>query len=136
MRVNERTRSRGSTGLPVLVVNPGLVSAHRAADVPDVQLILDVPLERRCDGPSPPRSSAISTRAPLRRRTVEAHPTDRSHAQAGIVSGLWRYPVKSMAGEALASADLSWAGLAGDRGGRSCARTPRAAGSRGTRFAS
>ena len=46
---------------------------------------------------------------------MEAHPTDRSHAQAGIVSGLWRYPVKSMAGEALASADLSWAGLAGDR---------------------
>ncbi len=46
---------------------------------------------------------------------MEARPTDRSHAQAGIVSGLWRYPVKSMAGEALASADISWAGLAGDR---------------------
>src|ERR1035437_5680635 len=47
--------------------------------------------------------------------TVEARPTDRSHVQAGIVSGLWRYPVKSMAGEALASTDISWAGLAGDR---------------------
>ncbi|PZS39913.1 MAG: MOSC domain-containing protein [Pseudonocardiales bacterium] len=35
--------------------------------------------------------------------------------QAGTVSGLWRYPVKSMAGEALASTDISWAGLAGDR---------------------
>jgi uncharacterized protein YcbX len=46
---------------------------------------------------------------------VEAHPTGRRHVQVGIVSGLWRYPVKSMAGEALASADLSWAGLAGDR---------------------
>ena len=46
---------------------------------------------------------------------MEARPTDRGHAQAGIVSGLWRYPVKSMAGEALASADISWAGLAGDR---------------------
>jgi uncharacterized protein len=46
---------------------------------------------------------------------VEARPIDQSHARAGIVSGLWRYPVKSMAGEALASADLSWAGLAGDR---------------------
>ena len=46
---------------------------------------------------------------------MEARPTDRSHVQAGIVSGLWRYPVKSMAGEALASTDISWAGLAGDR---------------------
>jgi hypothetical protein len=46
---------------------------------------------------------------------VEARPADRSHAQAGIVSGLWRYPVKSMTGEALASTDISWAGLAGDR---------------------
>ena len=35
--------------------------------------------------------------------------------QAGIVTGLWRYPVKSMAGEAITSADLSWAGIAGDR---------------------
>lgn len=31
------------------------------------------------------------------------------------MSGLWRYPVKSMAGEALASTDISRAGLAGDR---------------------
>ncbi len=46
---------------------------------------------------------------------MEARPAGRSHAQAGIVSGLWRYPVKSMAGEALASTDISWAGLAGDR---------------------
>ncbi len=41
--------------------------------------------------------------------------TGRGHAQAGIVSGLWRFPVKSMAGEHLAQADVSWAGLAGDR---------------------
>ena len=46
---------------------------------------------------------------------MEARPVGRSHAQAGIVSGLWRYPVKSMAGEALASTGISWAGLAGDR---------------------
>jgi uncharacterized protein len=46
---------------------------------------------------------------------VEAGPTGRGHVQAGIVSGLWRYPVKSMAGEALASTDISWAGLPGDR---------------------
>ena len=33
----------------------------------------------------------------------------------GRVSGLWRYPVKSMGGEALTEADVSWDGLAGDR---------------------
>ena len=46
---------------------------------------------------------------------MEARPTDHSNVQVGIVSGLWRYPVKSMAGEALASTDFSWAGLPGDR---------------------
>lgn len=35
--------------------------------------------------------------------------------QVGHVVGLWRYPVKSMAGEALAGVDVSWHGLAGDR---------------------
>lgn len=33
----------------------------------------------------------------------------------GRVVGLWRYPVKSMAGEALAHAQVSWFGFAGDR---------------------
>ncbi len=33
----------------------------------------------------------------------------------GTVSGLWRYPVKSMAAESLARAELSWAGVTGDR---------------------
>ena len=33
----------------------------------------------------------------------------------GRVAALWRYPVKSMAGENLASAEVSWNGLAGDR---------------------
>ena len=33
----------------------------------------------------------------------------------GRVVGLWRYPVKSMAGEALTEAQVSWHGLAGDR---------------------
>ena len=33
----------------------------------------------------------------------------------GRVVGLWRYPVKSMAGEALAEVEVSWHGLAGDR---------------------
>ena len=37
------------------------------------------------------------------------------HGRAGVVSGLWRYPVKSMAGEALACAGISWSGLEGDR---------------------
>jgi uncharacterized protein len=35
--------------------------------------------------------------------------------QVGRVAGLWRYPVKSMGGEALAEVDVSWHGLAGDR---------------------
>lgn len=33
----------------------------------------------------------------------------------GRVVGIWRYPVKSMAGEALNEVDVSWFGLAGDR---------------------
>lgn len=33
----------------------------------------------------------------------------------GRVVGLWRYPVKSMAAEALAKVDVAWQGLAGDR---------------------
>lgn len=35
--------------------------------------------------------------------------------EVGRVAGLWRYPVKSMAAEALAQVDVSWQGLAGDR---------------------
>ena len=35
--------------------------------------------------------------------------------RVGTVRRLWRYPVKSMAGEPLTRADLSWAGVAGDR---------------------
>src|SRR5918994_1694043 len=33
----------------------------------------------------------------------------------GRIVALWRYPVKSMAGEPLEAADVSWHGLAGDR---------------------
>ena len=33
----------------------------------------------------------------------------------GRVAALWRYPVKSMAGEALDAVDVSWHGLTGDR---------------------
>jgi uncharacterized protein YcbX len=35
--------------------------------------------------------------------------------EVGRVIGLWRYPVKSMAPEALERVDVGWAGLAGDR---------------------
>jgi uncharacterized protein len=34
---------------------------------------------------------------------------------AGRVAALWRYPVKSMAGEELEAVEVSWHGLAGDR---------------------
>ena len=33
----------------------------------------------------------------------------------GHVAALWRYPVKSMAGEKLDAVEVSWHGLAGDR---------------------
>jgi uncharacterized protein len=46
---------------------------------------------------------------------VEERAAGRSYMQAGIVTGLWRYPVKSMAGQALDSVGISWAGLEGDR---------------------
>jgi uncharacterized protein YcbX len=35
--------------------------------------------------------------------------------QVGRVAALWRYPVKSMAGEALDAVEVSWHGFAGDR---------------------
>jgi uncharacterized protein YcbX len=36
-------------------------------------------------------------------------------AQVGRVVGLWRYPVKAMAAEELATAEVGWFGLTGDR---------------------
>lgn len=39
----------------------------------------------------------------------------RTARHVGRVVGLWRYPVKSMAGEPLDEVDVSWHGLAGDR---------------------
>ena len=39
----------------------------------------------------------------------------RSGRDVGRVVGLWRYPVKSMGGEALTDVDVSWHGFAGDR---------------------
>lgn len=38
-----------------------------------------------------------------------------NHGPVGRVSGLWRYPVKSMSAEALPEAEVSWHGVAGDR---------------------
>jgi len=40
---------------------------------------------------------------------------NRNGESVGRVVGLWRYPVKSMAAEALEAVDVSWHGLAGDR---------------------
>lgn len=39
----------------------------------------------------------------------------RNDRPVGRVAGLWRYPVKSMASEALPEVDVGWHGLAGDR---------------------
>jgi uncharacterized protein YcbX len=41
--------------------------------------------------------------------------SDPRGREVGRVVALWRYPVKSMAGEALEATELSWQGLAGDR---------------------
>ena len=41
--------------------------------------------------------------------------SSESGRAVGRVVGLWRYPVKSMRGEALAEAEVSWHGFAGDR---------------------
>ena len=38
-----------------------------------------------------------------------------SGVDKGRVAGLWRYPVKSMAGERLEQTELGWHGLPGDR---------------------
>lgn len=46
---------------------------------------------------------------------MAATPTLSPGTLVGTVHRLWRYPVKSMAAEPLTSADLSWAGVAGDR---------------------
>ena len=40
---------------------------------------------------------------------------DRNRTTIGRVIGLWRYPVKSMAGESVAQTEVSWHGLLGDR---------------------
>lgn len=38
-----------------------------------------------------------------------------SAREVGRLAGLWRYPVKSMAGERLEQVEVAWHGLAGDR---------------------
>jgi uncharacterized protein len=43
------------------------------------------------------------------------HSDAATGVQVGTVTGLWRFPVKSMAGEALPEAEIGWAGVAGDR---------------------
>ncbi|MGH2893554.1 MAG: MOSC N-terminal beta barrel domain-containing protein, partial [Solirubrobacteraceae bacterium] len=35
--------------------------------------------------------------------------------QVGTLVGVWRYPVKSMAAEALTQAEVGWHGIVGDR---------------------
>jgi uncharacterized protein len=42
--------------------------------------------------------------------------SDNWRVLAGTVRGMWRYPVKSMAGERLEQSDIGWQGLRGDRG--------------------
>lgn len=45
----------------------------------------------------------------------DAHPHRKSQHAIGRVAAIWRYPVKSMAGEQLEAVEVSWHGLVGDR---------------------
>ena len=48
---------------------------------------------------------------------LEGHTVaERESAVVGVVRAIYRYPVKSMRGEALDEADVAWQGIAGDRG--------------------
>jgi uncharacterized protein len=66
-------------------------------------------VERRCDG--------------LKSATLDIRCTGKGAFESmeavmtvvGRVAALWRYPVKSMAGEGLDAVEVSWHGLAGDR---------------------
>jgi hypothetical protein len=64
-------------------------------------------VERRCDGP---RSATLGTR-----RTGKGafESMEAVMSVVGRVVALWRYPVKSMAGEELDGAEVSWHGLGG-----------------------
>src|SRR3984957_1714590 len=66
-------------------------------------------VERRCDG------LARHARPPSLIGKGAFEPVEVVMTVVGRVAGLWRYPVKSMAGEALDSVEVSWHGLAGDR---------------------
>ena len=46
--------------------------------------------------------------------------SDNSRVPVGTVREIWRYPVKSMAGERLEHSDVGWHGLRGDRGWAVC----------------
>jgi len=48
-------------------------------------------------------------------RRASSLPRSLPGREVGRIVALWRYPVKSMAAEALGEAELSWHGLAGDR---------------------
>jgi uncharacterized protein len=58
------------------------------------------------------RSATLDTRT-IGKGAFE--PMEAVMTVVGRVAALWRYPVKSMAAEALDGVEVSWAGLAGDR---------------------
>jgi MOSC domain-containing protein len=68
---------------------------------------------RDCAPDSPIVHSQFSEERPPTASLEPANVTNRH--QVGIVSALWRFPVKSMRGEALLEASLSERGVAGDR---------------------
>src|SRR5512137_2417184 len=72
-----------------------------------------------CRGPKSRGAATDPVRHARCRRSTKGAST-RRHSMAipkrvGCVAALWRYPVKSMAAEALEHAQVSWHGLPGDR---------------------
>jgi hypothetical protein len=87
------------------------VNAERR-DIPDQ--LQRQPADQEQDSEDDPHALRdAATRDPDERLSTEAAMS--ASRTVGHVVALWRYPVKSMAGEALEESQLSWHGLAGDR---------------------
>src|SRR5258708_15236277 len=81
----------------------------------DVPLIFDVPVERRGNGPCPPRASVISTKGASEEANCGSTRDRPESCAGGYRERALALPGEVDGGEALASTDISWAGLAGDR---------------------
>ena len=114
-----------------MIVPPGLQAAvalrgldhadrdavlDRAAGVEDLELRDDLGLQAGADA-GQPDERRVPDRVEDRVLDLGHGPEDKvaGVGEVGRVVGLWRYPVKSMAAEALSSVEVGFAGFAGDR---------------------